>query len=56
MDFTSQDVLGCAGALRYSSLLFEQKNGDTLITDKATSELLATLKGFTDTPNIGGLF
>jgi Ca2+-binding RTX toxin-like protein len=56
MDFKSEDVLGCAGALTYSSLKFTPINGDTLITDKATSELLATLKGFIGTPNDGGLF
>ncbi|MBW4610169.1 MAG: DUF4347 domain-containing protein [Hassallia sp. WJT32-NPBG1] len=56
MDFKSEDVLGCAGALTYSSLKFTPTNGDTLITDKATSELLATLKGFTGIPNYGGLF
>lgn len=56
MDFTSEDVLGCAGALRYSSLKFTKQGSDTLITDTGTSELLATLKGFTGTPNNGGLF
>lgn len=57
MDFTSQDVLGCAGALRYSSLIFTPVGSDTLITYKTTSgELLATLKGFTGTASNGGLF
>ncbi|MGI2905560.1 DUF4347 domain-containing protein [Tolypothrix sp. VBCCA 56010] len=55
-DFTSEDVLGCAGALKYSSLIFTKQNGDTLITDITTSELLATLKNFTGTPNNGGQF
>lgn len=56
-DFTSQDVLGCAGALRYSSLIFTKQGFDTLITYKTTSgELLATLKGFTGTASNGGLF
>ncbi len=55
-DFKSEDVLGCAGALRYSSLKFTKQGSDTLITDTGTSELLATLKGFTGTPNNGGLF
>ncbi len=56
MDFTTEDVLGCAGALRYSSLIFTKQNGDTLITDKSTNELLATLKGFIGTASNGGLF
>jgi Domain of unknown function (DUF4347)/Lamin Tail Domain/RTX calcium-binding nonapeptide repeat (4 copies) len=56
MDFTTEDVLGCAGALRYSSLIFTKQNGDTIITDKSTNELLATLKGFTGTSRDGGLF
>ncbi|MCV3212537.1 DUF4347 domain-containing protein [Plectonema radiosum NIES-515] len=56
MDFTTEDVLGCAGALRYSSLIFTKQNGDTLITDKSTNELLATLKGFIGSANNGGLF
>lgn len=56
MDFTSEDVLGCAGALKYSSLsFFKAANGDTLITDIGTNQLLATLKGFSGTPNNGGL-
>jgi Domain of unknown function (DUF4347)/Bacterial Ig domain/RTX calcium-binding nonapeptide repeat (4 copies) len=55
-DFTTEDVLGCAGALKYSSLIFTKQNGDTLITDKGTNELLATLKGFIGTANNGGLF
>jgi hypothetical protein len=56
MDFTSQDVLGCAGALKYSSLMFTPQGSDTLITDISTNQLLATLKNFTGTPNNGGLF
>jgi Ca2+-binding RTX toxin-like protein len=56
MDFTSEDVLGCAGALKYSSLIFTKQNGDTLITDISTNQLLATLKNFTGTPNNGGQF
>ena len=56
MDFTTEDVLGCAGALRYSSLSFKTQNGDTLITDTGTNQLLATLKGFTGTASDGGLF
>lgn len=56
MDFTSQDVLGCAGALRYSSLIFTNQGSDTLITDIGTNQLLATLKDFIGTPNNGGLF
>jgi Ca2+-binding RTX toxin-like protein len=38
-----EDVLGCAGALRYESLLFTQKTGYTLITDKVTNQDLAIL-------------
>ncbi|MBD2606784.1 DUF4347 domain-containing protein [Scytonema hofmannii FACHB-248] len=56
MDFTTEDVLGCAGALKYSSLSPQVVNGDTLITDTGTNQLLATLKGFTGTVNYGGLF
>jgi Ca2+-binding RTX toxin-like protein len=56
MDFTTEDVLGCAGALKYSSLSFKALNGDTLITDTGTNQLLATLKGFTGTASNGGLF
>ncbi len=56
MDFTTEDVLGCAGALKYSLLSPQVLNGDTLIIDKGTNQLLATLKGFTGTVNYGGLF
>ena len=46
-DFKSEDVLGCAGGLTYSSLLITQQADGTLITDIRNNQQLAFLTGFT---------
>ncbi len=46
-----EDVLGCAGGLRFASLSFIQLQGDTLIRDRVNNQDLAVLKGFTSSLN-----
>ncbi|BAZ13172.1 hypothetical protein NIES4071_50110 [Calothrix sp. NIES-4071] len=46
-----EDILGCAGGLRFTSLSFIQLQGDTLIRDTVSNQDLALLKGFTGSLN-----
>ncbi|RUT06030.1 hypothetical protein DSM106972_032360 [Dulcicalothrix desertica PCC 7102] len=46
-----EDVLGCAGGLRFTSLSFIQLQGDTLIRDRVNNQDVAVLKGFTGSLN-----